>query len=412
MGKSRERIGVFSKTILFSYSAWLICYLLFPGKYFVFNDSPESTIFIFGNVFLLIFSYEFFRIAMKKRTGITTGKSLKRFHFIIIVILSLFGVASRLYVRIVKEGLLTYSSFSQFRLATLNNPIDNGIIDILSAITYPFSFILLLIILDRKFYVGGFLKYISVILGLYVFIDTIILGSRLQLVLFGLIVLLTLRDRSFFKKVRLRHVIALSSIACIFILYSMNIIFDRIEEMGIGSDVVSFWEYGHDAVYDRSVHGIDINTLSGRFTLSLVSIQHYFVHGFFEFKRLFGHNLGESPLLLGKEQFNIVYKFFELALNIEPTDTSMFRHKTGVYTTFWGVVFLDWGWFSFVYSIILGWFLSLLESTRNHSYPSLILYRFFIVILSGCAFINLFIGSNLYFFFSAVSLYIILKLKI
>lgn len=406
-------MGIFSKVILLSYTIWLLCYVFFPGKYIVSNDSVNATLFVVVNLMFLVTSYEFFRRSSKIKTLASNKVYLSKFHFLVILFISIIGVATRLYVRIAKEGLLSYNSFSQFRLATLNSPIENGLIDILSAITYPFSFILLLVIIDRRFYVTGLIKYISLVLGLYVFIDTIILGSRIQLVLFGLIVLLAFQGRNSFKRIKLKHLFGIFLGVGLFLIYSMNIIFDRIDKMGIVvSNIVSFWETGHGAIYERNIHRIETDTLFGRLKLSLISIQHYLVHGFFEFKRLFGHNHGNSPLLLGSEQFNIVYKFFEILFDIESTDNSMFKHKIGVYNTFWGVVFLDWGWYSIIYSSILGWFISLLEKSKKVSYPLLILYRYFLVVLSGVAFLNLFIGSNLYFFFSVILFYIILKMKI
>ncbi|WP_139181002.1 hypothetical protein [Winogradskyella thalassocola] len=97
--------------------------------------------------------------------------------------------------------------------------------------------------------------------------------------------------------------------------------------------------------------------------LGTINFVQYYLHGMYEFGYLY--NNYSSDHHYGAYTFNIFAKFLNIILGTE-IDLEKIQAsppRTGVYTTFFGPIFIDFGWFSLVFMFFFGVFQ---KSIYNH----------------------------------------------
>ena len=97
-----------------------------------------------------------------------------------------------------------------------------------------------------------------------------------------------------------------------------------------------------------------------RYRLGMINFGQYYLHGVFEFGYLY--NNYKKNYWYGGYTFNIFAKFINIVFrtNINLKEIQQSPPRTGVYTTFFGPIFIDFGWFSLVFVFFFGVFQKLI----------------------------------------------------
>ena len=98
------------------------------------------------------------------------------------------------------------------------------------------------------------------------------------------------------------------------------------------------------------------------FRLGLMNFGQYYLHGVFEFGYLY--NNYKKNYWYGGYTFNIFAKFINIMFrtNINLKEIQQSPPRNGVYTTFFGPIFIDFGWFSLVFIFFFGVFQKLIHN--------------------------------------------------
>jgi hypothetical protein len=101
------------------------------------------------------------------------------------------------------------------------------------------------------------------------------------------------------------------------------------------------------------------------FLYYLMSVGAYVIHGFFEFFYIVVAKDHDGGLLLGKYQFNLFELFEAVIKSSRPEDLEKYNPASGVFSTFWGPAYIDFGYLMVLYGLILGYLVSLVRGQVN-----------------------------------------------
>lgn len=346
------------KVALYGMFFWIILYLFASVNL----KKPIG----FAPFLYIIICYFFFIIgtlSLKKPKGVELVLSesqksrLLKFLYVIIV-LAFIGFIFRFIDKFYLRGI----SFSGSSLENRKILMSSGpsTISIFSAVLNPFSFLPLFI-----YYLLGIKKRFLFLLSLFLFFassfEYIVLSSRsgLFVVLMFLFIYLF-----YFKKIKIKwhqsvfFVLILGGVG----VFSTNIFIDRTTEI-LGSKELAVKHILTKAGYNYTIEPKndvvkDITAINNEtyqaLKLGYVNFSQYYIHGFFEFGYLY--NNYSKDYHYGAYSFTIFAKFFNsvFGLNMDLKEVQMSPPRVGVYTTFFGPVFIDFGWMAFVFMFLLG----------------------------------------------------------
>jgi hypothetical protein len=183
------------------------------------------------------------------------------------------------------------------------------------------------------------------------------LGSRSVLLVS---ILMHLLAAIFFQRLRRgriewRTILTVIGALLFLVFASVWLFLQRLEQMGL-APVDSIQLSGYAFTLQPSQRLLDTLKGSGDFGYvgaAFYSLVLYVFHGFYEFCLLF--DTYASPHLLGAQALWLLLKFIDLASGqmLEVDMDSLIGFRTGVYTTFAGPMFLDFGLLAPVYSFLL-----------------------------------------------------------
>jgi hypothetical protein len=127
----------------------------------------------------------------------------------------------------------------------------------------------------------------------------------------------------------------------------------------------------------------------------LLSMTQYFIHGVFEFGYEFQHFLGNHTW--GADNFAAYFKLFAMLMGArDPMDSVLaVSPRTGAFTTFFGPVYLDFGWYGMPLLIAFGFFIKKLwYRFVARDYLLAPLYAYFAVVLFLSPVVNLLVGAQ------------------
>lgn len=296
--------------------------------------------------------------------------------------------------------------------------IKPSIFGVLSAMMTPFSYI--------PFFLFHFLKLKSKFFGLICLVvfflpvfDNLIMGSRsgifIVIIFFAIIV-------SYFQLIKftLSKTLIIGIFLFIGLLVTTRFFVERTKEYMV-TDERAIKHILTNAVYNFTLEptekardniiNTEIKTLKMA-KLTHMNVAQYYCHGIFEFAYL--QKKYENPHYYGAFTFGIIFKFTNIILgtNIDLNKIQNSAPRTGIYTTFFGPTYIDFGWLAPFFMFFFGILQSIVYNKilkGNFKYIPLLFY--FLIIDFFIPVIN-FIDSaqGLYTIFSLLLFIFLFKL--
>lgn len=235
-----------------------------------------------------------------------------------------------------------------------------SVVSILSAVTTPFSFIPLFIYYKLKSN-NKLLFFTSLFLFFSPSFDFLMMGSRsglfVILLLFGLFLF-------YFKKLKVtlgRLLIVLFVLFAVGI-YSIRLFIERTKDFAKTDEVAiehmlerssyNFTITPSEETKDNIIRSKNKTVQAAR--LATVNFAQYYLHGVYEFGYLY--NKYDGNHYYGAYTFNVFVKFINIVFrtNIDLQKIQKAPPRIGIYTTFYGPIFIDFGWFSLVFMFFFG----------------------------------------------------------
>ena len=296
-----------------------------------------------------------------------------------------------MYEHFILHNILTQPSFFSYKMSRVQNQLNSGIIGVISALTYPFGLVSLMLNIRFQYLTGFIKKSFIWFIGCFWFFDALFLSSMTTIIyLLAFISITFVIKKSVYKNISVKI-----SISSIVILISVSVFyFVYLTSFRVNLEFIAI--------------ALDARALTPSFNIdsvllfSLISFLHYLVHGVVEWFRLFEH-VGLNNYYLGIYEFYPVAKIFSvLGLNIPSFfELAQVAHKTGVYTTFWGAFILDFGIFSFFVSFMLGIIaMALFRGVLLGSFACYLIYPIFSAQIIFSSIMNILSGVVVYYLVS------------
>lgn len=391
----------------FSVFTWgLVAYL------FIFMISPltpkyDGTLYswsyliasIFSLYVGLLFGYKKFSFKAKKIQININTKVLKKV-FEIILIIAVIGVLLRIIDKYYLRGATLALDIVENREALSSQ--GTGLISIVSAVLYPFSFIILFYYLFLRRVKAIFSVWLLIILpvALFPIIDGLFFGSRSSALVFIALIIFYLGIFNFFKlKVNIKTLI-LSIVFFIAIFSLSGYIFSfRTESLGMDSIAsTQISGYSHfvqlDIKWTNFLYSVDGNLIY-YFYIGVINFVQYVVHGVFELLYLVD-NFDIEKLTYGGQNFFIILKFFAKVFHFDLDFVVNAQIRSGIYTTFFGPIYYDFVYFGVLFSFIFGFFTGRLALNifKKNKVTLIPLYLYMLVILFFALVVSLLVSAQ------------------
>jgi hypothetical protein len=349
-----------------------------------------------------------------------SGVRLRRV-FMILLIIATVGLALRYYDLFAIKSYLSFASASDFKINYDESLTSYGLSSVVSAVMAPFAVALFCFTARFKERIPFSFRVMALLL-LGAFIAYIVLrGGRTAITLILIVYLTSLAlsgrlDRPKMSWSLLRRVSLAALVSGVFFYYSLALLVGRLEVFGL--TVVPALDY-MEAAHHLALSGPVIELAStsqfvGAVVYTAISLVHYFVHGYYQFFLLFD-TFEFQNMTYGAAQF---YPFVKM-LNVMGFNAVTSVHlleiveEPGVYTTFFGPVYMDFGYFGFAYCFVLGFFCELSwYRARMGSLFHFMVYPFLASVLFHSSFLNMIqSGMGLYLLVALIAAGYILKLS-
>ncbi|MEO1032361.1 MAG: O-antigen polymerase [Bacteroidota bacterium] len=348
------------RTTLIGLLFWIALFILFPLKV-KYELSLMAVLFILFNYVFFLLGLTAVKSTPKHKEAKFTINILVLKHIMkFIIVLALLGfilkVLDKFYIR---ETSFDNTMSENRVLLEKSGP---SVISIISAIINPLSFIPLFI----YYYIGEKNRWVHMICIFLFFsasLEFIVLGSRsglfILLILFGLYLF-------FFKRIKLTpsKLVIIGVILFSLGTYSINLFIKRTTDF-TKSDEKSVRHILTRANYNFTIEPTEktknaiIESKNGIYRssyLGLTNFVQYYLHGMYEFGYLYDNY--DSGHHYGAFTFNIFAKFSNIILrtNFDLEKIQKSPPRTGIYTTFFGPIFVDFGWISLIFMFFFGVF--------------------------------------------------------
>lgn len=348
------------KVTLIGLFFWVAIFLLIPLKV---NHQIGFTPF-----FYLLANYLFFLLGIKvistkskkEYTKYIIDKKILRKILNVVIAIAIIGFLFKVIDKFYLRGASFSNSISQNRI--LLERSGPSIISIISAITNPFCFLpLFLYYMIRP--KSKLLMIVCLLLFFSAAFEFLMLGSRSGL--FVIIILLA-AYLFYFKKLRLTpgKLILVMVVISYLGIYSIQLFIERTKDFAKTDKVAvehilkrssyNFTITPYDETKQKIIESKNKTMQAAR--LSVVNFAQYYLHGVFEFGYLY--NNYKNQHYYGAYTFNIFIKFINIIFrtNIDLKKIQKAPPRMGVYTTFFGPIFIDFGWLSIIFMFFFGVF--------------------------------------------------------
>jgi len=327
------------------------------------------------------------------------------------------GVLLRIYSRFVLRGYdISLSAMSNREILEL---AGSSVTSIPAAVLYPFSYIPIFIWLAmpkaRRTYFGLF---VSLSFFSYPIIDSMLVHSRniilISFMMLGFFVFLFSRHRFYFKQ---WFLIFSSILICIsiFLLVFLYFFESRLESMhlnvmySIHNSVYAFTAQPNSWVVDL----ISLGGFSGSLAFLYLNLSQYYISGVFEFFYMYEYLQGYEVInSWGGNMFFPVYKLY-LYFSSSADDPLKYIYeiqpRTGIYLSFFGPLYVDFGWFGLIFMFVFGWGAQKIYlSVKNLNILLIPLYFYVLLIVLFFPVLNFIQSAQGLYVISAFSLFYIL----
>ncbi len=424
-----------SLLLILSFTIWIFFYINIPASYLYKGSAFFSKTILF--LYVAFFLLGTISIKLSKTIKASKPLSLGRIKQITILLFCLgaVGVLIKLYTGFfITKIFVAKDAFSK-RQELFGSEFNSGIYGVISAVLFPFAVICMLITI---YYFKNFKKsfmFLSILFGMYPFLETFFMGGRTVIALLGTTTLITIffsiEKNTNFKKtiiklyktklfsipsflLKKKILISVSIVSIVFVSYSVKIITDRLSAFGY-KDTLVIWEGYHQVDIHSNFEKEVKKSLpkDKNFKIGIYSLKHYFVHGVFEYIRLVNHLEKTTGYYYGAYEFYVFFKFFKIFGIPIPSflELNSISYKPAVYTTFFGPFYIDFGVFGIFVMFFWGRFTKKIYiKARQGCIQYLILSSFFSTVIVSSFFINFLMGSASYYLFSFLITILIFKL--
>lgn len=380
--------------VLTGWLLWVILLVLAPMGYDVqisFGTVLFVALCIAGFLFGVIIHYPAGRGA-KPGEGVSASREVNAYNwtrlFRVVAVLAMTGVALRFIDLIVIKSYFSYGSATKFRLLYGEGIEEPGFVSIISAVLFPLAPALFLLLWlaprptrSSERLVGGF--------GMAAYVlYNVLRGGRLGLSLMLVALLLV---RALARKrglpgfrgagqggaavlpaarrrgTRARQFTAIAVVAPVALYYSAQVLGTRAEAQGLTTtSALRYLELAHHVRLDGGVYSSVGPGPKGMATFTLVSFAYYETHGLYEFE-LLRQFRGSSQATLGSLEFAPLFRVLRAAHLVPGASPERgdLVPQEGVYTSFFGPLFVDFGWIGPGVCLLLGLTVARLRSRRS-----------------------------------------------
>lgn len=393
-------------------SVYLAVFFLSPLEVQV-SIEPGSFFYIGSTVIALVMGS---RLASRVRLGskpfYITSDQLKRSESRLFWAMLWLGGSGHLFKMFDKYVLRGVGGLTGLEAREVLLDSGSGPLSVIGGFLYPFGYIPIFILLGAKVLKRTRWKIIlACVVFLVPAVDAILLFSRsfmlvtLAMIYFGTSVAL-FKGRAMPRKVFFPLLASVSLVLSL----SMYIFALRLQEMGID---ISFTAYlsGYAYTVKPNATGAEIVEMRNAFSL-LIPIAQYYVHSLLEFQILWSVN-NVQDFSWGALLFAPYVKFLSLfGIASEPDLFALFP-RVGVFTSFWGPFWVDFGWFGSFIMFFVGFMMrSVGRAARRGEVGAYPLYTYFCVILLFMPLVNFAISAQGMYTITAFVLFWLMSRKI
>lgn len=405
--------------LILSWLVWLFFLLISPYNYIETGNLFIATVLLVGyNLFLLlgiVIGESKRKLIFEENSFVFSNAHHKTLKFILL--LGFCGVLLSLYskLQIVYNFSATDLMGNRDQLLE-EEELSGGVISVLAAILYPFCYISLIMTILYRRYIKSLYFYSYLLISLLPAILVVLLGGRTTMFFYAITAFFSflLSSNKFFelKKfsfknfsknfLKLKRVLLLLIISISILTFFSFLQNDRLEHMG-GTNKIFFdyWSEAQQWDYNKD-HPINLFFKDNEPSNSLGSLNfiHYQIHGAFEFSRLITHLESTNGYYYGKYElypFFKVFKLLEIDIGEDFMEMSQKLKKKGVYTTFWGPFYLDFGIWGLIIIFFVGtWIGKLGRKFYSGQFMPKLFYPFILTVIFTAPILNTFTGSFLY----------------
>ena len=377
-----------TKTTLYGLGIWIFVFLtssLVPNASNV-NFSLEVISFLILSPVFFLIGIQAGRLKLVKKSSTINVKSfsisynqrLNLFYWLLFI--SFLGILFLVLDKFLIRGVSLTQSISENREELEGS---SGIASILAAVLTPTCFIPLFLLYQLNLDHKKLLKLLAYFVFFFPNLIYILLGSRSGIIvlvlLFGLILFYNKRI-----SLSLQKILFIFSAGLLLSLTMTHVFIERTKEFApnpyhhiIYNSGVNFTVKASPTLANSILSSE--STIKRYFYLTYLNFSQYYLHGAYEFAYLY-HNLkGEHSC--GKYTFYIYYKFFSKILGKSPEDLSSLPPRSGIYTTFFGPLFIDFWWFTLSFMFFFGFLQTrIFLKVRKNKFYWLPLHFYFIII--------------------------------
>ena len=401
------------KLILFGLFSWLFLFVFSPFSS-VENIGVNYYLYIFINILFYLIGTLLIGSRIKPHP-INRAKTIKLFYLFFWI--AVFGVLFKLTDKFIIRGV----SFD-FTAHENRDSLEQGagnIIGIIGNLLSPLSFHVLFLFFKYKINTNKIIRVIILIMPFIQVLDALAIGSRssiLVTILFVVLFLLILNK----LKLTFKKGVLYFSLFVGLLFFLQNIFIKRtsdfIDESVLKEHALELSGFNYMLHTNKEFNDYTINNNSyiGNILFTYTLTTKYYLHGMLELNHLINnfnndHTYGGYTFVLYKR---ILYKIIGGEADNSTYGTIMPRN--GIFTSFLGPIFVDFGWFSPIFLLLFGVYSKKIHNRLiSNDDSAVLLYVYLSVVILFFPVFNFINGANgLYIFTSFLLIKPITKLKL
>lgn len=392
---------------------WSILAITSPIEYTV--DYRISNVAFLISLFLCLFIGLFTGQSFSKKIKYTPSDvdisfELKKTILPVLFYLGVIGAFLKVYVLFFVKGVPLTLDPIIIRLALLNDVGvgKGGSLSIVSAILFPLLYLYIPLFFTQRKASRGLKTKLLVVL-FFIIADGVLSGGGTSIIVAFLFFIFS---TNISKLSRSQTVLIVLTSFLLFGFASYMWLL-RLETMygGVQSYMQIFNGYWIASYNDWFMRNYDEYSVLWQLYYVYSWVNYYFVHGVYEFLHLV--NLFESEHTYGMSQIQLFYKLFGMIglASHSVEDISSVNIISGHYQTFWGLAFIDFGYFSLIEALLIGFLCSYIYYSKIAGrFVGIIFYPYLQAQLVYSFLSNSLIGQVTYIVFSGLLLLFVLKI--
>lgn len=337
---------------LFGLLVWIFIFLSSP-LIVVHPINAESTTLLILSYFAFAFGVKLIYNKSFQLKRLQTARRRKIFRNV--ATLACIGILSSLIDTFLLRGMSLSNSILENREASEN--LGGNIVSIIGGLLSPSLFYLYVFNLKHKVYNGiKFALAFGLLFALFL-LNSYVLGSR-SAVIISVFILIFSHFMILNKVIRIKQLLVGSILIGGLFLFSMKTFEKRTKEFA-GSKI-------YDIALKKSAYNFtlapsddymnkfrDLSNSEKSLSFAKINVAQYYLHGFFEYSYLVENFRSEHTL--GEYTFNLYFRMLEkVSFGTLELRSDIGVPRVGVFTSLFGPIFIDFGWFTPIFMFVLG----------------------------------------------------------